>query len=165
MKKIISLASVLLLAACAGGSYDRWDGSGLTPGASTRQDVERVMGTPRETRPGPDGSTVLWFPRLPAGRVSFAATVGSDGKLLSIEQRLTRENMLRLRPGESRQSDVRDLLGPPGRVTEFPRRQRTAWTYQIEGIQPQVIVTEFSGDGILREAFIIDDPEMVDRRM
>src|SRR5262245_43664391 len=154
MKKIIALASVLVLAACSSESFDRWDGSGLNPGEATEQDVVRVMGTPRERRAGPDGSTVLWFPRLPSGRVSFAATIGADGKLLSIEQRLTRENMNRLRIGESRENDVRDLLGPPGRVNTFPRRQRTAWSYQIQGIQPQLMVVEFSDDGIVRDAFI-----------
>ena len=143
-----------LLAGCASG----YDGSNLVPGKSTEAEVEQAMGKVADRRPGPDGSTVLWFPRLPAGRVSYAATIGKDGKLVSVQQRLTRENLQKLKPGASNENDVRDLLGPPSRVDAFPRRQRIAWTYHAQGIEPQIMVVEFSSDGIVREAYMIDDP-------
>ena len=154
MKRIIALALVLLGGGCAG-----YDGGSLVPGQSTAAEVEKSMGPSADKRPGPDGETVLWFPRLPSGRVSYAARIGKDGRLIAIEQRLTKENLDKLKPGTSRESDVRDLLGPPYRVDPFPRRQRDAWTYQAQGIQPQIIVVEFSKDGIVREAYMIDDPD------
>jgi hypothetical protein len=149
------LAALLLLAGCA-GSYD---GGNLVPGQSTAAEVEKSMGKLAEKRPGPDGETVLWFPRMPYGRTSYAARIGKDGKLIDVEQRLTAENVARLKPGAARENDVRDLLGPPNRIDAYPRRQRVAWTYQAQGIEPQLIITEFSSDGFLRDAFMINDPD------
>ena len=150
---------LVLLAGCASG----YDGSNLVPGKSTEAEVEKAMGKVADRRPGPNGSTVLWFPRLPSGRVSYAATIGKDGKLVSVEQRLTKENLQKLKPGASNENDVRDLLGPPSDVDKFPRRERVAWTYHAQGIEPQIIVVEFSSDGVVRDAYMINDPEMQSR--
>jgi hypothetical protein len=155
MTRIMLLALVLVLAACASG----YDGSSLTPGQSSPAEVEKAMGKVADRRPGPDGSTVLWFPRLPAGRVSYAATIGKDGKLVSVEQRLTREYLQKLKPGVSRESDVSDILGPPSSVDKFPRREGDAWTYHAQGIQPQIIVVEFSKEGVVQKAYMMDDPD------
>jgi outer membrane protein assembly factor BamE (lipoprotein component of BamABCDE complex) len=95
--------------------------------------------------------------------VSYAARIGKDDKLIAVEQRLTRENLAKLKPGAARESDVRDLLGPPNRIDPFPRLQRDAWTYQAQGINPQLIIVQFSKDGVVREAFMIDDPDAMDR--
>jgi hypothetical protein len=153
------LAALFLLAGCAG-----YDGRSLVPGQSTGAEVEKLMGPSQDKRVGPSGETVLWFPRLPAGRVSYAARIGTDNRLIAIEQRLTREYLDQLKPGVSRESDVRDVLGPPYRVDPFPRMQRDAWTWQAQGIQPQLIVVQFSKDNILREAYMFDDPEYVQQQ-
>lgn len=154
-----ALALLLTLAGCAG-----YDGGNLVPGRSTGAEVEKSMGPSRDKRAGPDGETVLWFPRLPAGRVSYAARIGKNDRLIAIEQRLTAENVQKLTPGVSRESDVRDVLGPPQRADPFPRMQRDVWTYQAQGIQPQLIVVQFSMDSILREAYMFDDPEYVQQQ-
>lgn len=153
------LAMLLMLAGCAG-----YDGRSLVPGQATGEEVEKVMGPSKDKRTGPNGETVLWFPRLPAGRVSYAARIGKDDKLVAIEQRLTRQYLDQLKPGVSREDDVRDVLGPPYRVDPFPRMQRDAWTYQAQGIQPQLIVVQFSKDSILREAYMFDDPDYVNQQ-
>ncbi len=150
------LLLLLFLAGCAG-----YDGRTLVPGQSTAADVEQLMGPVADKRAGPNGETVLWFPRLPAGRVSYAARVGADGKLVAVEQRLTQENFERLKRNESRADDVRDLLGPPSRLEPNPRQQRDVWTYEAQGIVPQVMILQFSRDGVLREKYMIDDPAQV----
>jgi outer membrane protein assembly factor BamE (lipoprotein component of BamABCDE complex) len=96
--------------------------------------------------------------------VSYAARIGTDDRLIAIEQRLTREYLDQLKTGVSRESDVRDVLGPPYRIDPFPRMQRDAWTYQAQGIQPQLIIVQFSQDHILREAYMIEDPEYVQQQ-
>ena len=154
MKRIIALALVLLGSGCAG-----YDGRSLVPGQSSAAEVEKLMGPVAEKRAAAGGETILWFPRLPYGRVSYAARMGKDDKLIGIEQRLTQSNLGMLKPGVSRDSDVRDLLGPPQRVDPYPRQQREAWTYQAQGIEPQIIVVQFSSDGVLREAYMFDDPD------
>ena len=153
------LPVLLLLAGCAG-----YDGRALVPGQSTSAEVDRLMGPAKEKRAGPNGETVLWYPRLPSGRVSYAARIGSDDRLIAIEQRLTAEYLGRLKPGVSRDSDVRDVLGPPYRIDPFPRMQRDAWTWQAQGIQPQLIVVQVSKDNIVREAFMIDDPDFISQQ-
>jgi hypothetical protein len=154
----LQLIVLALLAGCAG-----YDGRSLVPGQSTAAEVEKLMGPSQEKRAGPNGETVLWYPRLPYGRVSYAARIGKDDRLIGIEQRLTQSNLGMLKPGVSRDSEVRDLLGPPYRVDAFARLQRDVWTYQAQGTGPQIIVAQFSKDGILREAYMIDDPEMRSR--
>jgi hypothetical protein len=153
------LALLAQLAGCAG-----YDGRSLVPGQATGAEVEKAMGPSKEKRSGADGETVLWFPRLPAGRVSYAARIGKDDRLVAVEQRLTKDYFERLKPGVSRESDVRDVLGPPYRVDPYPRMQRDTWTYQAQGIQPQLIVMQFSKDGLLREAYMFDDPEYVQQQ-
>jgi hypothetical protein len=158
MRRCVALV-LLFLAGCAG-----YDGRTLVPGQSTAAEVEHLMGPAADKRAGPNGETVLWFPRLPAGRVSYAARIGADGKLIAVEQRLTPDNLARLQPGVSRESDVRDLLGPPSRADPYPRQQRDVWTYEAHGIQPQLMVVQFSKDGVLREAYMFDDPAFISQQ-
>jgi hypothetical protein len=155
----LALAALLLgLAACAG-----YDGRGLVPGQSTSAEVDKVMGPAKDRRAAPNGETVLWYPRLPSGRVSYAARIGKDDKLIAIEQRLTRENLKKIQPDVSRESDVRDVLGPPYRIDAFPRMQRDAWVYQAQEIDPLLIVVQLSKDGVVRETYMINDPDTTAR--
>jgi hypothetical protein len=155
--KNLTLAScLLLLCACAG-----YDGRTLVPGQSTAAEVDKVMGPAKERRTASNGETVLWYPRLPYGRVSYAARIGKDDRLIAVEQRLTPENLALLKPGASREDDVRDLLGPPQRMDRYSRQQRSVWTYQANGIYPQLMVVQFSDDKVVREAYMINDTDYV----
>src|SRR6187549_3333837 len=66
MRRIVAMGLAVLVWGCA---VDRFDGDGLVPGQSTRAEVEKAMGVPADKRAGPAGETVLWYPRLPYGRV------------------------------------------------------------------------------------------------
>ena len=64
------------------------------------------IGDPRfdaETQPGPNGQTICWFPQLPWGHVSYAARIGPDGRVITIEQRLTEANIRKVVPGQARE--------------------------------------------------------------
>src|SRR5437773_11527458 len=115
---LVLLPAALLAAGCA-----TFDGRGLAPGQSTAGDVERVMGAPAERRQVA-GETWLYYPRQPFGRKTFVARVASDGRLVALEQRLTDENVAKIRLQTTRRDDVRDLLGPPYQVSSFPRMER-----------------------------------------
>jgi hypothetical protein len=156
----ILLAACVLALALLGGCAG-YDGRTLLPGQSTRAEVEKLMGPAKDTRTLANGETVLWYPRQPAGQVSYAARIGKDDRLIAVEQRLTAENLARLQPGVSRDSDVLDVLGPPWRIDSYPRMQRDAWTWQAQGIQPQLIVVQVSKDHIVRETYMFDDPDYV----
>ena len=150
------LLLLLLAAGCA--SYD---GRGLVPGQSTAAEVQTVMGPAADKRPAAGGETVYYYPSLPYGRATYAARIALDGKLIAVEQRLTLENMAKLKPGVTRGEEVLDLLGPPWR----PMKQATSgdeiWTYPF--LMPgfplgRWFVVRISPDGILREKDMIDDP-------
>ena len=158
MGRIIALAAVLLVAGCAG-----YDGGNLTPGVSTLAEVEKEMGVPKDKRAGPGGETILWYPRLPDGRVSYAARIDKGGKLIAVEQRLTRDNLDSIKPG-AREDDVRDLLGPPQSIQWFERQQVNAWSYNARGIAPQIYVVEIGKDGVVRRAYRYDDPQFIPKR-
>ena len=153
MKRI---AILLLLAGCAS-----FEGRGLVPGQSTAAEVEAVMGRAADKRPGAGGETVYYFPRLPWGYATYAARIAPDGKLISLEQRLTEENTQKLKPGATRADEVRDLLWPPFEPMKQALSGNEIWTYpmRIPGYPtPKWFLAHLSPDGVLRETWLIDDP-------
>lgn len=145
---LVAIVAALVLAGCA--SYD---GRGLAPGSTAAQ-VEAAMGKPADRVTKPDGSSVLYFSRNPVGRHVYAVTLGPDGAMRGIEQRLTLENINKLVIGTTTSKDVRDLFGPPdqGSVTHFPLIQQDAWEYRWLWFDDErVLWVYFSKDGVLRQ--------------
>lgn len=155
MSKIAGfLAGLALLAGCA--SYS---GSSLVPGKSTRAEVEATMGRPAEVLSRPNGDTLLYYSRLPFGREMYVATVGSDGVLRGIEQRLTRQNIAKVAAG-AQAKEVRELLGPPYRAVRMERMQRDVWEYPWREMEDRRILwVQFSSDGQVREVIEMHDYE------
>jgi outer membrane protein assembly factor BamE (lipoprotein component of BamABCDE complex) len=155
MSKITGiLAGLALLAGCASFS-----GSSLVPGKSTRAEVEATMGRPADVLSRPNGDTLLYYSRLPFGREMYVATVGPDGVLRGIEQRLTRQNIARVAAG-AQAKEVRELLGPPFRAVRMERMQRDVWEYPWREIEDRRILwVQFSNDGQVREVIEMHDYE------
>jgi len=144
---------VALLAIVAAGCVS-FDGRGLVPGSTSAAQVEAAMGAPDARVARPDGSSVLYYSRNPIGRHSYAVTVGPDGQMRSIEQRLTRAYMDKLVPGTMTKKDVLELFGPPypGTVATSPFSKREIWEYKwLEVDDKRVLWVQFSPDGVLRE--------------
>jgi hypothetical protein len=154
MKRRSWLMPILALAAgCA--SYS---GAGLVPGRSMIEDVRAAMGEPTTVRQLADGDQVLWYSKLPYGRESYAARIAPDGTLVSLEQRLTAENIAKLRPNESVADDVLDILGPPSRRFKFPFKDRESWEYQLRTSPDlQTLYVEFSPDNVVRAVYQLHD--------
>ena len=148
------LLAAVLLPGCA--SYD---GSSLVPGTATAADVEALMGPPATRVAKPDGSSVLYYPRGPAGRDSYAVLLGSNGRLQAVEQRLTDANLAKIVPGSSTAAQVRELLGPQPTTSSLTRLQRDVWEYRMgDGSTPYILWVQFSADGIVREVIKMKDP-------
>jgi outer membrane protein assembly factor BamE (lipoprotein component of BamABCDE complex) len=148
------LIGLALLAGCASFS-----GSNLLPGKSTRADVEATMGRPADVLSRPNGDTLLYYSRLPYGREMYVATVGSDGVLRGIEQRLTRQNIAKVASG-AQAKEVRELLGPPFRSVHMSRMQRDVWEYPWREIADlRILWVQFSSDGQVREVIEMHDYE------
>jgi hypothetical protein len=136
----------------------------LVPGQSTAAEVEAVMGRAADKRPAGGGETVYYFPRLPWGYATYAARIAADGRLVALEQRLTPQNIEKLKPGVTRADEVRNLLGPPFEPMKAPLGDREIWTYpmRIPGYpRPKWFLVQLSPDGVLRETYLIDDPHWI----
>ena len=143
---------VLIVAGCAA-----YSGTGLVPGVATEAEVEKAMG-PSADRRQVQGETVRFYSRLPAGRAMYAARFGADGKLIAIEQRLTRDNMEKLVRRETTAEEVRDLLGPPHRKLDFPRLKTQVWQYPMSDVATrQILNVEFSADGRIKDVLLTED--------
>ena len=117
------------------------------------------MGAPAERIPAAGGDTVWFYPRNPFGLHTYAARIGSDGVLRGIDQRLTVENMHKLLLGSTTAKEVRELLGPPWRVSRLERQQRDVWEYYMyNAVQVEHnLYVQFSGDGVVREVLLLRD--------
>jgi len=137
-----------------------YDGKGLVPGQASSSDVERVMGSPREKVALANGESTWFYPHGPAGRDTYAATIAADGRLVSIEQRLTEAHFMKLVAGASTQRDTRAIIGPPSRVAQNNLLQREVWEYPYYNtIQiPFLLYVQFSSDGVVREVLTLRDP-------
>jgi hypothetical protein len=150
---VATCLAAALLSACA--SYS---GSSLVAGKSTAAEVEALMGKPAERVEKPGGGSVLYYPRGPAGRETYAVSIGADGKVQAVEQRLTDANIARLVLGTTTAREVRELFGPPATTTRFPRLQRDVWEYHMDPISmPYLLLVQFSPEGIVREVFKMKD--------
>jgi len=161
MTKTTMVVPVLLLGAALLAGCASYEGRGLVPGKSTAADIEQLMGPPAEKISTPAGDTVWFYPRNPAGRHTYAARVAPDGVMREIEQRLTVENMQKLRAGETTAKDVRALFGPPYRVTRLERQQRDVWEYRMFNqidVEYSLFV-QYSSDGMVREVLFLRDPK------
>jgi len=153
-----SLCVALFLAAGLLSGCASYSGRGLVAGQSTAAEVEALMGKPAERIARPDGGSVLYYPHGPAGRETYAVSLGADGKVETIEQRLTDANIAKLMAGTSTTREARELFGPPARTTHLSRLQRDVWEYPMDSVAtPYILYVQFSPDGIVREAFKMKD--------
>jgi outer membrane protein assembly factor BamE (lipoprotein component of BamABCDE complex) len=145
--RVAALALAALLSACAG-----YSGRDLIAGKSSAAEVQASMGAPAEKLALPSGDSVWYYARGPQGRHTFAVTLRPDGVLRGIDQRLTMENVAKLVQGRSTAKEVRELLGPPPTVRQFPRLQRYVWIYPMQLVaEPRILWVQFSSDDIARE--------------
>lgn len=120
------IAAMLLVAGCA--SYSGW---GLNPGASTVDEVRRVMGEPAKICPLAGGGRNLIYPRGPAGLHTYNVLVDKDGVLGSIENVLEERVFARLQRGKTTRDEVLCIFGPPFLESYFKARDETVWDYRF----------------------------------
>lgn len=148
------LLSLALLAAAGCAGY----GANLKPGQSVLNDVQREMGKPTLVQESPSGERVLWYSKLPYGRENYAVRVGPDGRVISVEQRLSHEFIRKIVPKQTRSEEVLELLGPPYQRSDNPRKQREVWDYPLlTSPERQTLFVEFGRDGVVQELYQLHD--------
>ena len=153
-KRLIVAIAALAVAGCVS-----FDGRGLAPGQATENEVVAQMGPPADRIKLPDGDTMLYFPRQPTGRMMFAARMAPDGRLRSISQLLTEQNLANIVIGTSTRNEVRVILGPPWQTTRFDRQRRDVWQYNmVSNIgDDSFLYVQMSDDGVVREVMVLKD--------
>ena len=154
MRTLLPSILTLLLASCAAP----YAGRNLPQGTSMAQ-VETTMGKPTETLVNSQGHTVWFYTTAPNGRDTWAASFMPDGRLVSVEQRLTKENIARIVIGATTQKQVHELLGPPALAYPRERLGVEEWDYVVL-VDNRFFdyLVRFTPDGIVREAFLLHDP-------
>jgi outer membrane protein assembly factor BamE (lipoprotein component of BamABCDE complex) len=123
---LFSLAAALSFPGCA-----------LSPVASGMDEaqVQARMGKPETVRKAADGSQIWEYPGGPLGRQSYMVTLGPDQKVSEVRQVLTDENFSKVTSGMSR-DEVRQILGRPGEVWQFPTRDEEVWSWRYQQVNP-----------------------------
>jgi len=154
MKTLLPAVLALLLASCA----TPYAGRTLPQGTPMAQ-VEATMGKPAQTLVDSQGRTVWFYPTAPNGRDTWAASFMPDGRLVSVEQRLTKENIARIVPGTTTQKQVQELLGPPSLAYPRERLGVQEWDYPVL-VDNRFFdyLVRFSPDGVVRETYLLHDP-------
>jgi hypothetical protein len=155
MKPIALIAAILILL----GGCAAINGHGLVPGQSTANDVEALMGAPAERIAVSGGDTVWYYPRQPLGRETYAVRLTSAGVVRSVDQLLTEQNLKNLVAGATTSSQVREILGPPWKISRLDRVQRDVWEYNMINATGWdfFLYVQLSGDGIVREVLFLKD--------
>jgi outer membrane protein assembly factor BamE (lipoprotein component of BamABCDE complex) len=157
MKTLCRSLSLLLVAACmSAGAAAAAD---LEPGKSTAQEVIAEMGKPAMEVKRPNGEQLLYFTKYPFGRTVQVATIGPDGRLRGIEERLTKQNIYSVKQG-MREQEVRELLGPPREMTPNKRMKTTEWEYPwLEAAKEKRIFWVSFADGVVVKTVEMHDEE------
>jgi hypothetical protein len=127
-----------------------FDGRGLVAGKSTGTEIVALMGPPAMRIKSSDGDEILYFPRYPEGRVCYAVTIGRDGVMKGIEQRLNRTNFAKILVDKSTRDQVQELIGPPHHILHMRFKGSDVWEYPwFEFDDKRSLFVEFSAAGVV----------------
>lgn len=119
--------------------------------------VQQRLGPPREVYPRADGSQRLAYPTGPFGRQAWMVDIDPQGRLVRAENVLTEASFARVQPGMTTQQ-VREALGPPGRVWAVRYHDQTVWSYRYETPFCQVFHVGLTPQGLVEDTSFGPDP-------
>jgi len=132
---------------------------------SDQSTIRSKFGQPTETYQL-EGSRTRWiYSRQPLGHEVYAADFDADGKLVSVRQMLTEQEIERAAIGVWTKRDIQQNFGKPREpIQRFPRTNREVWSYRMykDGRQPAHFLCYFDDSGILRETTIAVDKQGAD---
>ncbi len=153
------IASLISLLACdpSGRAYEDLRLGQLKEGLSTEQEVRRLFGPPSAVRETGGGKGLV-YPLGPEGPHTLLIRIDADGRYQGRENLLTRENFNRVARGR-KETDVVDLLGPPGRTEKYALKRETAWEWRfLDGNETRLLVVMFDAGGTVVSSAIEEDP-------
>ena len=159
LQGVLMMGSLIWLFGCdpSGRAYEDTRLARLTEGESTEEDVRQLFGVPAATRTSGAGKGLV-YPLGPEGPHTLLLKIDANGKYQGRENLLTRDNFNRVTAGQNG-SDVRALLGPPGRTEKYALKQQTAWEWRfLDSNNTRVFVVMFDAAGAVVSSAIEEDP-------
>ena len=130
----------------------------LEEGVATEADVRAKFGEPVAVYTDANGSRTFEYPRQPEGQRNYMISIGSDGKMTALRQVLTLETFGKVTPGLDK-SQVRRLLGRPGKTQVFALKQEEIWDWRyLDRAQGKLFSVTFDKDGIVTGSASMLDP-------
>lgn len=158
-RKFLLLGASVLLFACdqQGRPIEEAGLNKLGKGVSSEADVRMLMGQPDTVWEEADGSRTLEYPKGPEGARTWMFSIDRFGKLQDYRQVLTKENFARIQPGMTR-DDVRRLLGKPGGMVQFKRKNEEVWDWRfLDGVDVKMFNVHFDiGSGKVTQTSIME---------
>lgn len=145
LHKLLLLAASIFLFACdqSGRPIEESGLNKLGKGVSSEADVRMVMGKPETVWEEEDGTRTLEYPKGPEGARTWMFIIDRHGKLQDYQQVLTMQNFARIQPGMPK-DDVRRLLGKPGGVVQFRRKNEEVWDWRfLDGVDTKMFNVHF----------------------
>jgi hypothetical protein len=106
---------LLIIATLAGCALPR----SIVPNTTNADALLQKLGKPTETRPNPQGGEFWEYVYGPAGTETWLFGVDGGRMVRSAEQLLTYDRLYKVAPGVTTQTQVRELLGKPGKITQL----------------------------------------------
>lgn len=144
LMKILSLAVVLLAAACTTLNYPP-----PTLGIS-ESDLITKSGTPVARYP--DGKGHLLEYSGPWQQYTYMARFGANGRLVSWEQVLTTEKFATVKIGQTVKQEVLRTFGRPAETSYLSLPKLEVWSYRYKegGVRDSMMHVHFDNAGIVR---------------
>lgn len=118
----------------------------IVPNATTADELLQKLGKPTDTRRSPQGGEFWEYAYGPEGTQTWLFGIDGGRVVRSSTQLLTEEQLHRVVPGVTTETQVRELLGKPRYITKF--REETAWEWRV-ALPPSygIFVVRFGSDG------------------
>jgi SmpA/OmlA family protein len=128
----------------------------LVPGQSAEADVRAAMGAPRETRT--EGGDQVWeYPTGPEGFTNYSVRFGADGKVKSVTQLVSEEQLEKIVVGKSTRDDVRRILGRPAEEKVYHFGPTWYWRFLRNGVSTGYLIVTFDSASIATSKIAIQD--------
>ena len=153
MMKITTLATTLLLAACATRPAP-------LPG-ETADVVQAKLGKPTSIYVDPDGAArSLEYATGPMGQYTWMARLGPDGRLTAYEQVLTGEKFATLKVDQATKEQVLRTIGRPAERSHVAMQNYEVWSYRYKeaGVWNSLMHVHFDEQGVVRQMMNGPDP-------
>lgn len=148
-RTVILLSFAALLGGCSGARS-------VVPGQSTEADVRARLGAPKDTRT--EGGDQVWeYPTGPEGFTTYSVRLGADGKVKSVMQLVSEEQLEKVVVGKSSKTEVRRLLGRPAEETVYHVGPTWYWRFIRNGISTGYLIVTFDSASIATSKIAIMD--------